>query len=399
VTTTMAQERAPVGVLASQRALFDIPDGVTYLNCANMSPQLRAVTSVGLDAVRAKSTPWTLTAPDWFSGAERLRALFGRLVNAAPDAIALVPSASYGIAIAAANLPVARGQSIVLMEHEFPSNVYAWRVLADRIGAQVRTVRRDPGAGWTDALLDAIDDRTAVVTVSNCHWTDGSLIDLYRVGERARQVGAAFVVDASQSLGAYPVDVARARPDFLVTVGYKWLMGPYGLSYLYVAPHWRERGVPIEESWLTRAGSEDFARLVDYTEDYRDGARRFDMGEFPQFVLAPMAAAALEQILAWGVERLQATISALTARIAEGASTLGGSAMPAPQRVGHMIGIRLPGGLPHGIGEALAAANVYVSIRGDSIRVAPHVYNDERDIDRFLAVLERRARGVSGARE
>src|SRR5581483_5991752 len=117
-------------------------------------------------------------------------------------------------------------------------------------------------------------DRTAVVTVSNCHWTDGSLIDLYRVGERARQVGAAFVVDASQSLGAYPVDVARAQPDFLVTVGYKWLMGPYGLSYLYVAPRWRERGVPIEESWLTRAGSEDFARLVDYTESYRDGARR-----------------------------------------------------------------------------------------------------------------------------
>lgn len=399
MTTTMAQERAPAGVLASQRALFDIPDGVTYLNCANMSPQLRAVTSVGIDAVRAKSTPWTLTAPDWFSGAERLRALFGRLVNAGPDAIALVPSASYGIAIAAANLPVARGQSIVLMDHEFPSNVYAWRALAQRVGAQVRTVRREPGAGWTDALLDAIDDRTAVVTVSNCHWTDGSLIDLYRVGERARQVGAAFVVDASQSLGAYPVDVARAQPDFLVTVGYKWLMGPYGLSYLYVAPRWRERGVPIEESWLTRAGSEDFARLVDYTESYRDGARRFDMGEFPHFVLAPMAAAALEQILAWGVERIQATISALTTRVAEGASTLGGSAMPAPQRVGHMIGIRLPGGLPDGIGEALAAARVYVSIRGDSIRVAPHVYNDERDIDRFLTVLERRARGVSGARE
>ena len=376
-------------LLDSQRELFEIPQGITYLNCASMSPQLRAVTAAGVGAVRAKAEPWTLTAPDWFSGAERLRKLFARFVNDDGEGIALVPAVSYGIAIAAANVEVRRGQSIVLLDQEFPSNVYAWRELARRREARVRTVARESGQSWTEALMEAIDDETAVVSVPNCHWTDGSLVDLVRVGRAARSAGAALIVDASQSLGAYPLDVTEVQPDFLVTVGYKWLLGPYGLGYLYVAPRWRERGVPIEHSWLTRAGSEDFARLVDSTEGFRPGARRFDMGEFPQFVLAPMAIAALDQILAWGVERIQETLSNLTSRVARGSAEVGGSVLPAAQRVGHMAGIRVVGGLSEGLRATFVAERVYVGIRGDSIRVSPHLYNDEFDIDRFLEVLRR----------
>jgi selenocysteine lyase/cysteine desulfurase len=377
--------------LDSQRALFDIPEGVTYLNCANMSPQPRAVTAAGVAAVRAKAAPWTVAAPDWFSGAERLRDVFARLVNADADGVALVPSVSYGIATAAVNVKVARGQSILLLDREFPSNVYAWRQLARRRRAEIRTVQRRPGGTWSEAVLEAIDADTAVVAVPNCHWTDGSLIDLTRVGRAARSAGAALVVDASQSLGAYPLDVHDVRPDFLVTVGYKWLMGPYGLGYLYVAPQWRERGVPLEQSWLARAGSEDFARLLDYTDAYRVGARRFDMGEFPQFVLVPMAIAALEQIRAWGVERIQQTLSILVSHVASEAVNIGASTVDAAERMGHLTGIRLAGGLPHGLAGALAEAQVYVSIRGDSVRVAPHLYNDRSDIDRFLVVLRQYA--------
>jgi len=376
-------------LIESQRALFDIPDGITYLNCANMSPQLRAVGDAGVGALRAGASPWTIGGAEWFPGAERLRGLFARIVNADAEGIALVPSVSYGIAVAAANVPVARGQSILLLDREFPSNVYGWRELAREQQAEVRTVRRESGGSWTDAILAAIDAGTAVVAVPNCHWTDGSLIDLDRVGAAARSVGAALVVDASQSLGAHPLDVSKVQPDFLVTVGYKWLMGPYGLGYLYVAPRWREQGVPIEHSWLSRAGCEDFTRLTEYTDAYRDGARRFDMGEFPQFVLMPMAIAALEQILAWGVGRIGEALSVLTARVARGAAELGGSTLPAGERVGHMVGVRLQGGLPDALAGALAAAKVYVSIRGDSIRVAPHLYNDSSDVDRFLTVLQR----------
>jgi selenocysteine lyase/cysteine desulfurase len=217
-------------VLPSQRALFDIPDGITYLNCASMSPQLTSVTDAGIDAVRAKASPWTLTASDWFTGAEELRGLFARIVNATSDDVAIVPAASYGMAVAAANLPVRDGQSIIVIDREFPSNVYVWHELARARGATLRTVTREAGATWTDAVLAAIDDPVAIVATPNCHWTDGSLIDLLRIAPAARAVGAALVVDASQSLGAHPLDVRVVQPDFLVAVGYKWLMGPYGLG-------------------------------------------------------------------------------------------------------------------------------------------------------------------------
>ena len=339
-------ESPKTGFLSCQRDLFDIPPGITYLNCANMGPQLRAGTQAGLDAVRANSSPWQRTQANWFTEAHRLRALAARVMNTSGESVALVPAASYGIAVAASNIPVKSGQSIVLLDQQFPSNVYAWRALASRAGAQIRTVKRAAQDSWTEGVLAAIDRDTAVVAVPNCHWTDGSLVDLPRVSERARAVGAAFVIDASQSLGVYPLDVEALQPDFLVAVGYKWLLGPYGLGYLYASPRWQSEGVPLEHSWLTRAGSEDFARLVDYTDTYQSGARRFDMGEYSQFTLVPMAAAALAQILDWGVERIQRSIAPLTRMIQDGAKKVGGDALPETRRVGHLIGLRMPPGLP-----------------------------------------------------
>ncbi|HZS07861.1 MAG TPA: aminotransferase class V-fold PLP-dependent enzyme [Blastocatellia bacterium] len=375
--------------LPLQRHLFEIPDGVVYLNCANLSPQLRSVTAAGLNSVAAKRSPWEITAPDWFSGAEALRELAAKVVGTSAESIALVPSVSYGIAVAAANVPVGRGQSIVLLHEEYPSNYYAWRELARREGADIRIVRRANDGTWTRAVVEAIDDRTAVVSVPNCHWTDGSLIDLEKVGERVRVVGAALVIDASQSLGAYPLDIRKVQPDFLVSVGYKWLMGPYALGYLYAAPKWQAGGRPIENSWLSRAGSENFARLVDYRDEFRTGARRFDMGEFPNFALVPMAIAALQQILEWKVENIRQTLSALTGLIAAEAAKLGCTSLPARDRVDHMIGVRLPNGIPAGLGERLAEAKVFVSIRGDAMRIAPHLYNDGSDIEKFFAVLRK----------
>ncbi|MBC7930944.1 MAG: aminotransferase class V-fold PLP-dependent enzyme [Rubrivivax sp.] len=373
--------------IPTQRELFEIPDGVTYLNCAGMSPRLRSASAAGAEALARSASPWNISAAQWFSGAEELRDLAAQVIGADADSIALVPAASYGIAVAAANVEVERGQVIVLLDSEFPSNYYAWKELAGRRGARIRVVKREAGGGWTEGLLDAIDDATAVVSVPNCHWTDGSLVDLERVGERARAVGASFVVDASQSAGAYPLDVEKVLPDFLVTVGYKWLLGPYALGYLYAAPEWQERGLPIENSWLARAGSDDFARLVGYTDEYRAGARRFDMGEFPNFVTLPMAIAALRQVHEWGIENIRHTLSELTALIAERGIELG-LPPPAPERVSHIIGLRLPEGIPNGLLERLAEEKVFVSIRGDAIRVAPHLYNDAGDVERLFDVLK-----------
>lgn len=378
------------------RDRFEIPSDVTYLNCANMAPQLKSVTEAGLEAVRAKSSPWKLSAAEWFSGAEILRTLAGQLLDVDSEGIALVPAVSYGIAVAAANLPLSANQAVVLLDQEFPSNVYAWRELARKTGARIVTVRRSEETSWTEALERGVDKNTAIVAVPQCHWTDGSKIDLERVAQRARKVGAALVIDASQSLGACPLDLGRVQPDFLVAVGYKWLLGPYGLGYLYVAPKWRSSGVALEQSWLTRAGSEDFTRLVEYTHEYRPGARRFDMGEFPQFALGPMAIAALRQVLAWGVTHIHTALSTLTAEIAQRTREEGYSALTPDQRCGHMIGIRHPGGIPSELAARLNEAKIFVSIRGDSIRIAPHLYNDRNDIDRFFEVLRTtRVRGRS----
>ena len=117
------------------------------------------------------------------------------------------------------------------------------------------------------------------------------------------------MASASQALGATPIDIASIQPDFLVSVGYKWQLGPYGLGYLYASPKWQKQGMPIEQSWMPRRGSSDFTRLTDYSDDFQPGARRFDVGEFTQFISAPMCAAGLQQVLDWGIASIELSIS------------------------------------------------------------------------------------------
>ena len=372
--------------LGNQRGLFEIPEGISYLNCAYMAPQLRSAREAGERAVGRKSRPWEITPPDFFEDAEESRALFARLVGGAPDGVALVPSVSYGIAVAAANVPIREGQRILILEDQFPSNVYAWRELAKRSGAKLVTVPRPTDHDWTSAVLEQLDENTAVAALPNCHWTDGSLLDLARVGERAREVGAALVVDAIQSLGAHPFDVREVRPDFLVASAYKWLLGPYGVGFLYAGEGCRE-GEPIEHNWINRRGSEDFSGLVSYEDAFQPGARRYDVGERANFALLPIANEALRRILDWDVANVSETIGGLTDLIEEEAVERGIEAVPKQARARHMIGLRLGPAAPEDLAARLAAQGVYVSVRGESVRVSPHLYNTERDVERLFAAL------------
>lgn len=360
---------------------------VAYLNCAYMSPMLNAVANATASAVDARREPWRILPKEWFGPAEELRGLFAQIIQAHADNIALIPSVSYGIAVAAGNIELKTGQHIILLEGEFPSNVYAWREAARTTGAKVVTVSRADNQTWAEVLLGAITTQTAVVSVPNCHWTDGSFVDLEAVGQRARSVNAKLVVDASQSLGAYPLDIEKVKPDFLVTVGYKWLFGPYGLAYLYAKDEYCQSGRPLEYSWINKMGSDNFTALVNYRDEYRPGARRFDAGEFPGIFLAPIALAGLKQILAWGVANIQETIAVLTLNIEEQARKKGYTPTPRALRVGHLLGVR---GTPDAItalAHKLPANNVYVSMRGNNIRIAPHLYNSPADVLRLVHLL------------
>ncbi len=373
-------------MLPCQRALFDLPDDTAYLNCAFMAPQLRSITEVGLQSVALKSAPWNLGAEDFFRDTERARALFAGLTHAQADDIALIPSVSYGLGVAASILPVSRGQNILLLAEQFPSNVHVWRERARSSSAEIRTVPRPPGDAWTAGVLDAIDSNTAVIAIPNVHWTDGSLVDLRAVGARAREVGAALVIDATQSLGAMPLSIAEVQPDFLACASYKWMLGPYSTGFLYVHPRWQE-SPPLEHNWQNREGSEDFAALVDYRDTFQPGARRFDVGERSNFALMPMVVEALEQLTRWGIEEIAETLREKTHAIATLARDLGLEVAGAEARGPHMLGIRFPQGAPADFLAFLRARNVHVSQRGDSIRISPHLYNNAADTHRLFEAL------------
>jgi selenocysteine lyase/cysteine desulfurase len=377
--------------LPSQRHLFDIPEDVAYLNCAYMSPLMTKVRDAVVEGLNRKQRPWRIAARDFYEGSDELRSAFADLIHARPDDIAIVAAASYGVSTAAKNLPLSRGQGILVVADQFPSNVYPWRELAREKDASIVTIPRPADFDWTRAVLDAIDDkknRIAVVALPQCHWTDGGLFDLEAIGAACRERGMLLSLDVTQSAGVLPLDVRRIQPDFLTAATYKWLMGTYSLGLLYVSERWQREGRPLEHNWIHRKDSENFARLVDYQEEFDAGARRFDVGERSNFALVPGATVAIRQILEWGVENVSETIGRITEAIGERARPLGLGFVPREQRAPHFIGLKFPGELPKNLLEALARRNVYVSVRGTSVRVTPHVYNDVRDVERLGAALE-----------
>jgi selenocysteine lyase/cysteine desulfurase len=373
-------------LLTDQRPLYDLEPGVAFFNTANISPLLRSVREAAEAALARRAQPWTISAEQWFTDVETLRARFASIAGGSAESVALVPATSYGLAVAARNLTASPGERVVVLDDEFPSNHYTWKRFCERTGAELVVVVHEPGEGWTEATLRSIDERAAVVAVPNVHWADGALVDLAAVSARARDAGAALTIDASQSLGALPLDVAELKPDALVAAGYKWLHGALGMAYLYLDER-HHGGEPLEENWILRAGSEDFSRLVDYTDDYQPGARRFDMGERSSFNLVPMAIASLDQIISWRPERTGATLGALTGRIAARASELGFEAPPEGERGPHMLGLRLTDGDGGRLAQELTDAGVVASLRGDSLRISPHLHITEEDTERLLDAL------------
>jgi len=374
-------------IIPSQRFLFDIPEEMAYFNCSYMAPSLKSVRAAGELGVARKSTPWAVKAEDFFNESNRTRALFAELIGATANDIALVPSVSYGMETAAANMPVKSGQHILVLDEQFPSNYYPWLEKAKRNGAEMKTVPRPPDHDWTSRVLEAITPETAIVTLPHCHWTDGTMIGLEAVGERCQAMGIPLILDATQSLGAMPLDLKRVKPAFMVAASYKWLLGPYSLAMMYVDPAYH-LGTPLENNWITRKESENFSGLVNYTSDLVQSAVRFDVGERSNFALLPMAIAALDQLLAWSVPSIQASLSALTAKIESRAVALGFQVPPKERRGGHMLGIRMDGPLPADLANQLAEQNIFVSVRGNAIRISPHLYNNDGDINRLFGTLE-----------
>ncbi len=375
-------------MIANQRHLFDIPEGVAYLNCAARTPLLEASKAAGETGMGRELQPWRYRPGQAPAEADQLRGLFAALIGAEAGDIAIVPSASYGIRTAALNLPVEAGQCILVPEKPFPSHFYTWRELAGDTGATIETVPTPDDGDWTAAVLERLHPEVAIAALPSCRWSDGAALDGEAIGARCRETGTALVLDATQAAGAMALDVGRIQPDFLIAAAYKWLLCPYTLAFLYAAPRHQD-GRPLEGHMFNHPGAYDIAETLAYPEAHTPGARRYDMGEVYNSIHLPMAIAALRQLNAWTPAAISISLRPLTEAVAAGAAERGLTAPPAEHRVDHFIGLRAPQGWPDGLLQALAAERIYTSLRVATLRIAPHLFSTQADVARLFQVLDR----------
>lgn len=377
----------------SKKSHFQLNHSVTYLNCAYMSPQLKVVEEAGLEGLKRKRNPFKISPEEFFGETDTLREEYAKLINADdPKRIVVIPSVSYGMANVAKNLPLSKGDNIVVVGEQFPSNVYPWRSAAAESGAEIVTITPpktldNRGKIWNEKILEAIDSKTKLVALGNIHWADGTLFDLKTIRARTREVGAWLAIDGTQSVGALPFDVSEIQPDALVCAGYKWLMGPYSIGLAYYGPALDE-GKPVEENWINRYESENFANLVNYNDDYQPAALRYEVGEHSNFILVPMMLAAVKQLNEWGPENIQKYCRDLIKEPISKLRDAGYWIEDEDYRSSHLFGIRL--GDDHDMEQIKARfeeENILVSFRGDSIRVSPNVYNTEEEFGKLVETL------------
>ncbi|MBR1212685.1 aminotransferase class V-fold PLP-dependent enzyme [Bradyrhizobium sp. JYMT SZCCT0180] len=383
-------------MLASQRALFDIPREICYLNAASYSPLPIRTQEAARAAVGRKGMPWKLPASFANQQNERARAAAARLINADPSDVALTPSISYGVATAAKLLTIPRGTRVIVLESDHSSPVLEWHARAEAQGFTVETVGQPGDGDWTSAVLAVIErsgaPQVSLASISSVHWSDGGLVDVDKVSAALRACGAMFLIDATQGVGVLAMDVKRLDPDFVLFPTYKWVLGPYGRAFLYVAKR-HQNGVPLEQISAARRDvrAENSVYFTDL--NYVPDARRFDMGERDYFISMEMASIGMEMLAEWSASAVVQRLAMLTERIAEGVRGIGVSVPDARLRAPHILSLAFKGGMPAGLVEGLASDGVYVAPRLGRLRISPHVYNDEADADRFVEVLGRRLRG------
>lgn len=377
-------------IMNCQKELFNLDPGAHYLNCAYMSPMLQSVEVEGIKGIGNKRNPFHTKPSHFFEASVELRNEFSRIIDCDdPSRIAIIPGTSYGIATVAANLELNEGEEIIVLEGQFPSNYYTWQRKTDEAGAKLVTIDAPRGSSrgreWNNRILNAINDKTRVVALPHVHWADGTRFDLAAIRARTREVGAMLVIDGTQSVGALPFSVKEIEPDALICSGYKWLMGPYSIGLAYYGEAFLE-GIPLEENWISRRNSEDFAGLVNYESDYQPGALRYDVAERSNFILLPMMLEALRQINEWGVENIYSYCKELAQPVLEELRGYGYQVEEEEFMSYHLFGLRKEGFEPGLFSERLSEKNIYVSVRGDAVRVSVNVFNDREDLEAFKEV-------------
>jgi selenocysteine lyase/cysteine desulfurase len=385
----MRQERP---MLSSQRSLVDIPADVAYLNAAAWSPLPRATQEAARAAVARKGQPWKI-GPDFADTQhERARAAAAALIGADARDVALVSSVGYGVAVAGKVLKIERGARVLVLENDHTSPVLEWIGRAEAQSFTVEAVARPADGDWTSAVLEAVERPDApplsLASISSVHWSDGGRLDMQKIRDALRRQGAALLVDATHSVGVIATDVKALDPDFLIFPTYKWVLGPYGRAFVYVAKRHQD-GVPLEQTAFGRRDVKAENPVYFADTRYLPDARRYDMGERDHFISMEMAAIGMEMMAAWGTDAVVKRLSALTQRMSDGLAGLNLRLPDARFRAPHILCLGFLSDVLGSLIPALAREQVYVASRLGRMRVSPHVYNDEADVDRFVAAMKR----------
>jgi len=374
-----------------QKTKFILSKKVTYLNCAYMSPMLKKVEKAGVKGIKQKRKPYHITPIDFFKTSDLVKKRFSSIIDCKNhNRIAIIPSASYGLANVVNNISIKEKDEIILLDEQFPSNVYPWLNLKERSKAKLVFIKRpdtliDSGKKWNEEILTAITNKTKVVAIGNIHWACGTLFDLIAIRKKTSEVGALLIIDGTQSIGALPLSIEKIQPDALICAGYKWLMGPYSIGVAYYGNYF-DKGIPIEDNWINRRGSENFSGLINYSDKYGELASRYNVGEQSNFILLPMLLAGLNQIESWGVKNIQDYCKNLISEEIKKVNQKKYWIEKENYRANHLFGIKQLDNKINLI-EKLKSKKISVSIRGDKIRVSPHVYNDKREIKKLFECL------------
>lgn len=377
--------------LPDQFSAFNLEKDNTYLNCAAYSPLLNSVVQEGYKSVQLKSRPYHIVPKvHFFEQVNEVRSLICQTISAEDaDCIAIIPAASYGMAIVSANLHrwpnIRTKKKIYIIDEEFPNDVYAFQRVSKELNLDIVTL--DYTKEYNEYILSKLNGDTAMIVLPHVHWITGYKFDLNAIGQKCRENGIMMVIDGTQSVGALPFNVKEIKPDALICATYKWLLGPYGQGFAYLSSFFDE-GIPIEESWINRVGSDNFSSLLSYETEYRTKAQRYNVGEYSQFIQIPMLKVALLQILDWGIARIQEYCHSITEEVIQNLISSGISLASENDRVNHLFSLKfIDNDIAMKTYKSLIEEKVYVSLRGNCIRVSPYLYNNKSDLEKLERVV------------
>jgi cysteine desulfurase / selenocysteine lyase len=367
---------------------FEREAGSIWLNTAHQGRLPRRAALALDEAVRWKQHPQLLATSERFSEVPaRLRQRLARVLGAREDDVVLANSASYGLHLVANGLELGPGDEVVVPANDFPSDILPWLSLRDR-GVRVRMVEPQAEVLTPDEVASALTTRTRVVCLTWVHSFSGQVADLQGVGAVCRGRGVWLVANGSQAVGAIPVDVGRLPVDALVSVGFKWLCGPYGTGVCWLRPELFEALRPPKLYWLSALTAEDLAApSLDLEGITPRRTGRLDVFGTASFFNHVPFTAALELLLELGIDEVAAYVDGLVVRLLAGIDRDRFRLVSSDQIRSSLVVVEPLEEAAEAVFERLAAAGVHVAHRRGRIRVSPHLYNTADEIDRVLELL------------